>query len=70
MFFSLSLSAQRMPGAPPASHQQKEDRIKSHKIAYLTEQLSLSPEEAQQFWPVYNAYANEEIYLFQVLHVK
>ncbi|AWX43104.1 hypothetical protein HME9304_00091 [Flagellimonas maritima] len=30
------------------------DRIKALKVAYLTEQLSLTKEEAQQFWPVYN----------------
>ncbi|MEM7484830.1 MAG: hypothetical protein AAF348_06440 [Bacteroidota bacterium] len=30
------------------------DRIKTLKVAYLTEQLSLTKQEAQQFWPVYN----------------
>jgi len=42
---SLSVFAQR-PG----------NKIKSLKVAFLTEKLSLSTEEAQQFWPVYNAY--------------
>ena len=32
------------------------ERIKTLKIAYLTEQLSLSSKEAQKFWPVYNAH--------------
>ncbi|UII75496.1 hypothetical protein LV716_14700 [Flagellimonas sp. HMM57] len=32
------------------------DRIKTLKVAYLTEQLSLTKEEAQEFWPVYNAH--------------
>jgi len=26
------------------------------KIAFLTDKLNLTPEEAQQFWPVYNQY--------------
>ncbi|MGN0188515.1 MAG: hypothetical protein ACI395_03260 [Candidatus Cryptobacteroides sp.] len=30
------------------------DRMKSEKIAFLTNELSLTPEEAQVFWPVYN----------------
>ena len=36
--------------------QRKKDfeRIQSEKIAFLTQELDLSPEEAQVFWPVYN----------------
>jgi hypothetical protein len=29
------------------------------KIAYVTNQLSLTPEEAEKFWPVYNNYIRE-----------
>ncbi|MBI1286756.1 MAG: hypothetical protein GC178_04180 [Flavobacteriales bacterium] len=32
----------------------KRERLEALKVAYLTEKLSLTPEEAQQFWPVYN----------------
>jgi hypothetical protein len=35
---------------------EREARMESMKIAYITEQLDLSPEEAQRFWPVYNAH--------------
>jgi len=37
--------------------QSREDRwekIKAEKVAYLTTQLALSPAEAEKFWPVYN----------------
>ncbi|WP_340076889.1 sensor of ECF-type sigma factor [Leptobacterium sp. I13] len=34
----------------------KRDRIKSLKIAFITEKLSLTTEEAEKFWPVYNTY--------------
>lgn len=34
-------------------------RVEALKIAYLTQKLNLSPEEAQKFWPVYNKYAAE-----------
>ncbi len=33
--------------------------IDALKIAYITRELNLSPEEAQKFWPVYNNYTNE-----------
>lgn len=36
------------------------DKIKSIKIAYITERLSLTPEEAEIFWPVYNDFENRK----------
>ena len=44
------------------SQQKRESRekIKALKIAFLTEQLNLSPKEAQQFWPIYNTYDNKQ----------
>lgn len=32
------------------------ERIKALKVAYITENLDLTPEEAVKFWPIYNAY--------------
>lgn len=32
----------------------KKDMIKAQKVAFITEKLQLTVEEAQQFWPVYN----------------
>ena len=34
-------------------------RLEAYKIAYLTNKLKLSSEEAQKFWPIYNKYINE-----------
>ncbi|WP_276480423.1 hypothetical protein [Paraflavitalea pollutisoli] len=34
-------------------------RVEALKIAYLTQKLNLSPDEAQKFWPIYNKYAAE-----------
>jgi hypothetical protein len=31
------------------------EKIKKLKIAYFTENLNFTPEEAQHFWPIYNA---------------
>ena len=34
-------------------------KIEALKIAYLTNKLSLSPDEAQKFWPIYNKYMED-----------
>jgi Skp family chaperone for outer membrane proteins len=36
------------------------EKIKSLKIAYLTEQLALTSSEAEKFWPIYNAFDKEQ----------
>ena len=36
--------------------QNKRERIRSLKVAHITESLSLTEKEAQKFWPIYNAY--------------
>ena len=35
-------------------------RIDAQKVAFITEQLQLTPEEAQKFWPVYNQYNSQK----------
>jgi len=35
------------------------EKYKSIKIAYITEQLSLTPSEAEIFWPIYNDFENK-----------
>jgi hypothetical protein len=36
--------------------QKTKDRIEAYRAQFITEELELTPEEAQQFWPVYNMY--------------
>ena len=33
-----------------------QEKIKAQKVAYITEQLSLTPTEAEKFWPIYNIF--------------
>ena len=40
---------------------EKKEKIKAYKIAYLTEELNLTTQEAQKFWPVYNTFENKMI---------
>jgi 16S rRNA U1498 N3-methylase RsmE len=56
-FFLISnvLCAQNAPGERMNKEERKE-KVEAMKIAYLTNQLDLSPSEAQQFWPVFNEY--------------
>lgn len=35
---------------------QRGDKVKAFKTAHITEALSLTPDEAEKFWPVYNAH--------------
>lgn len=35
------------------------EKIKSLKVAFITDKLELSSTEAQQFWPVYNKFEEE-----------
>lgn len=38
----------------------RREKIKSLKVAFITERLALTQTEAQKFWPVYNAYETEK----------
>jgi hypothetical protein len=39
--------------------EQQHEKIKAHKIAFITDKLRLTPEEAEKFWPVYNSYDDQ-----------
>lgn len=38
----------------------RRERIKALKVAYITEQLDFTSSEAQKFWPIYNAFEDQE----------
>ena len=35
------------------------EKVESMRIAFITERLNLTPEEAKQFWPIYNNYRHD-----------
>ncbi len=37
-----------------AEYQKKREEIKVQKVAFITEKVNFTPEEAQVFWPLYN----------------
>ncbi|MGB6150633.1 MAG: hypothetical protein WBG48_01465 [Pricia sp.] len=51
VLFMLLISSQFF-----AQHKPDKDKIKSLKVAFITERLDLTSKEAQTFWPVYNEY--------------
>ncbi|TAF69017.1 MAG: sensor of ECF-type sigma factor [Flavobacterium sp.] len=46
---------------------EKRDQIKAMKVAFLTSELNLTSNEAEKFWPVYNAYDDKQ---FELRHQK
>jgi hypothetical protein len=39
---------------------ERRERLEAMRVAYLTQQLNLSPEESQKFWPIYNEFKSKE----------
>ena len=43
-----------------ATGQNAKNKLQAQRVAFITQRLNLTPEEAQQFWPVFNQY-NERL---------
>ena len=43
-----------------ALSQGRGEKLKALKVAFITERLDLTQEEAQEFWPIYNTYEDNE----------
>lgn len=39
-----------------AAQDDRREKIKALKVAHITQELELTPEEAQKFWPIYNIF--------------
>ena len=40
--------------------QDRIERVKALRVAYISDQLQLTPEEAQKFWPVFNQFDDRQ----------
>lgn len=58
LFFGAAVFAQP-PGGGGEKEQKKRERIHAQKIAFISTEVDLTPEEAQKFWPVYNQFEAE-----------
>lgn len=61
IFSGASLQAQNK-----SDHREK---IKALKVAYITEELNMSTDVAQKFWPVYNKYESQRRDLHKREHI-
>lgn len=50
--------------------EERENKIKALKVAYITENLDLSTAEAEKFWPVYNKYEAKQQNIRSTYHNK
>jgi hypothetical protein len=48
LFFTLS-----------AQNPRAKERVEAQRVAFITQRLNLTPEEAQQFWPIYNQFTEK-----------
>ena len=59
-FATVGIAAIAQQPQKGVNKEQRMENIKQHKIAYITEKLQLTSEEAQTFWPVYNEFQNQK----------
>jgi hypothetical protein len=43
----------------PVDENQKQERIQALYVAYISQQLAFTPEEAQKFWPMHTQFTND-----------
>ncbi|MCB0641635.1 MAG: hypothetical protein KDC44_08345 [Phaeodactylibacter sp.] len=58
--FSTTLLALLATASTALGQRALNERIEAQRIAFITNYLSLTPEESQDFWPLYNAYRDEQ----------
>lgn len=57
----ISASGFAQPGSRIKQRiQEKKDNIRAMKIAFITTELNLTPDEAAKFWPLYNAFEEKQ----------
>jgi len=55
LLFSFSIFAQN-----GRLLREKKEQIKAMKVAFITNELNLTPEEATKFWPLFNAFEEKQ----------
>lgn len=63
LIFLISTSTFAQGGKLRERFQQKKEQVKSLKVAYITEELKLTSNEAEKFWPLYNAFEEKQMTL-------
>lgn len=61
----IMLAILLITGSIMAQDKKMRQKIESARIAMISERLNLTPEQAQEFWPVYNEFTNKRKQLRQ-----
>lgn len=51
------------------AQQNKREKLKAYKTAFITQHLDLTPKEAEKFWPIYNIF-EKEMFQLKVLNLR
>lgn len=65
---TITYAAAQHHATPGFDREAMRQEIESLKIAHLTSQVGLTPEESTKFWPVYNKYWNERMTNKRAMH--
>jgi len=59
-FFFISTITFGQRGPLRERFQEKKEQIKALKVAFITTELNLSPDEAARFWPIFNVFEEKQ----------
>jgi hypothetical protein len=59
-FFLISTITFGQRGSLRERFQEKKEQIKALKVAFITTELNLSPDEAARFWPIFNVFEEKQ----------
>ncbi len=59
-FFFIFMATFAQEGPLRERFREKKEQIKSLKVAFITTQLNLTPDEAAKFWPLFNAFESKQ----------
>lgn len=60
LLFFISIATFAQDGPLRERFREKKEQIKSLKVAYITNELNLTPDEAAKFWPLFNAFEDKQ----------
>src|SRR6187402_1009585 len=63
----LQARAQEIDDLPAGQDPNVRSKIQAARVAYITDQLALTPEEAEKFWPIYREFSEKRRGLRQQL---
>lgn len=59
LFFAGISFAKAQAGDEPADENKKQEKIQALYVAYITQELKLTSDEAQKFWPIHSDFDKE-----------